>query len=209
MKVIKTVATIVFVLAAGSGAFAQGKVQFANDTLHLAFFDGTWAPSEQGPVIPTSMPGSTPIADLYMGTSSSLLALVTSAAFNSATPGRWNPVNVTAPFAGGSSVFVVTVVRDGTYAPASTWSPGYFPEFGEYYAASDEFNFTLGNGVSFPALYGANGNWAVGANNLDAYGTGWRGAIDITYIPEPSSIALAGIGVAGLRLFRKQRKPIA
>jgi hypothetical protein len=204
MKTLTTPALSAVIFAASLSAFAQGKILFANNSLHLAFFDSTWGPDEQGLVNPTNTSYNLPIADLYMGTSSSSLSLVTSTTFNSSTPGIWNPVTLVTPFPGGSSVFIVAAVRDGTEPAPATWSPTSFFESGSYFGVSDEFMFTLGAGITYPAMLSGAGNWPVGPYNLDAYGTGDRGSIAITYIPEPSVATLAGISGAGLMMFRRR-----
>src|SRR6516164_7223932 len=82
-------------------AFAQGKVGFANDSLHLVY----WGPSAGayfGQAVnsdnaPAGLPGLM-TADLYMGTSSSQLFLYSSTTFQPLVggPGKWNFMSVQA-----------------------------------------------------------------------------------------------------------------
>src|SRR5215475_13956127 len=105
------------------GAFAQGKILFATDSLHLAYL--AQDPSNgglAGQAISSASfpPGYTPMADLYMGTSSSSLSLISSTTFG-AVPGKWNNMSVTAPspFATGTSVFIIFQIRDTGGVPPS------------------------------------------------------------------------------------------
>jgi len=84
----KTFLTVVTTLACVA-ALAQGKVAFKNDSLHLAYFDPDPAklrPQDaalagQGPQSTVQPTGVTLVADLYAGTSSSSLALVSTTTF--------------------------------------------------------------------------------------------------------------------------------
>ena len=133
------------------------------------------------------------VADLYVGTSSSVLSFVSSATF-STVPGKWNTLPVQIPgIPGGTTVFVATVIRDQAFAPAPLWAG--FIDFPREWAYSQEFTFTLGAGITYPAMWGTNGNWAVGTYPLDQYGVGSKGAINVSTIPEPASAMSAGFFV--------------
>src|SRR5215510_5963186 len=97
MDVMKKLLVTLTASCASLAALAQGKISFANDTLHLVYwgpqygsYAGTAVNSNN---IPPGVPGI--VADLYMGTSSSTLYLYTRTAFLPATsPGRWNQVSL-------------------------------------------------------------------------------------------------------------------
>jgi len=214
----KTLVTLTATLACVA-AFAQGKVGFQNDSLHLVYFNpdpskvlaADVALAGQPTPLPTaSLPsGVTLAADLYMGTASTSLTLYSSTTFDATAPGpgKWQNVAVATsnPFiAGGTSVFVEVQVRDAASAAPATFAG---TAFGTYYGTSEMFKFTLGSGIQNPVLWGANGNWAPGTFNLDATaaGTGSRGAIQISTVPEPASLALCGLGVAALVIFRRRK----
>lgn len=197
--------SVLAISVASLAAFAQGKISFETDSLHLVY----WAYSGQ-PVNDPSL-----AVDLYMGTSSSQLFLYSSTTFSTIAggEGRWNAASVQATanattgaplINGGTTVFVEVQVRD-----ANKTAPGIFTgDSAGYilYGKSSEFSFLLGSGITYPALWGANGNWPVGTFNMDgsSYGTGARGAIAVG-IPEPSKVTLAGLGAAAMLLFH--RKP--
>jgi hypothetical protein len=204
-------------------AFAQGRVSFVNDSLHLVYYNVD--PALGGPFAGQGVDSAhvTPaglMADLYMGTSSSSLSLYTSTTFG-ASGGKWSTVSVTANGAagsgpaipGGTQVFVVVQVRDqnGVTAP-TTWTPGAQP-FGTYYGASPEFQFTLGTStLAYPPLYapgaslgGGFSTWPLGGYNMDNVSPGFRGSIVVSAVPEPTSFALAGLGAAALLIFRRRK----
>jgi hypothetical protein len=210
---------ILTISLASLAAFAQGKISFATDSLHLVYFDYSWGPfnySFTGQAVSSTngLPGVTAVADLYMGTSSSTLYYYTSATFGT-TPGKWNQTSVTAnanpttgapAIPGGTTVFVVAQVRDDRSPPENVLTPGVYPGLnGAYYGASQEFTFTLGSGVTFPLMSGANGTWSAGTFILDQYGVGSRGAINIPEIPEPYTVALVGFGAAAMLILRRRQ----
>jgi len=113
------------------------------------------------------------MADLYVGTSSSSLSLLTSTMFGSIAPGRWNQVNTTVNgIAGGGVVFIITQIRDAGTTPRATLpaaAAGSNPAFayGSIWATSLEFQFTLGTSpIMYPNMYSANGNWPVGTFDM-------------------------------------------
>lgn len=191
------------------GAFAQGKIGFTQDSSHLAYYDPSVGGTLGGHTIYDSNmpPGITLVADLYMGTSSSSLSLYSTTTFGP-IPGHWNTAQVTAsnPFiAGGTSVFVEAQIRDQAFAPPGTFAG---TPFGSYYGKSVMFNFTLGSGITFPPMYGPNGNWPAGNFDLggvDGNPAGAKGAVSTSAVPEPASLALCGLGAAALLIFRRRK----
>src|SRR5258706_11958837 len=88
------------------GAFAQGRVTFNNDSLHLVYYttDPTAInPADaglagRGPYSTNSPAGATLIADLYAGSNAGSLALVKSTTFTgSFAEGRWTAAATTLP----------------------------------------------------------------------------------------------------------------
>jgi len=190
------------------GAFAQGKILFATDSLHLVYYDSTAGGLSGQAVTAANQPVSL-IADLYMGTSSTSLSLYSSSSFSAVAPGKWNQVSVQAQsplILGGTSVFVEVQVRDSAFAAPSTYVG---TPFGTYYGTSQLFQFTLGSSVTYPAMYSAP-TWAQGTQDLSSSaGAGARGAIAVSSLaitPEPGTMALAGLGAAAMMVFRRRKQ---
>jgi hypothetical protein len=196
----KKLLAVVTISLASLAAFAQGKVSFQTDSLHLVY----------SPFVDYS----NLVADLYMGTSSSLLYLYASTTFGplAAGPGKWTATSVQAnanattgapAILGGSSVFVEVAVHTTERPPMNIFDAGAL----QTYLASGSsvlFNFTLGSSITYPVLWGASGTWPVGTFPMDQYGTGSRGAIAVG-IPEPSATVLLGLGAA--RFIFRRRSP--
>lgn len=193
----KKIATALIVSLASLAAFAQGRLSFANDSLHLVYYNPDVFPPPMGGslVYGGNMPaGVNLVADLYLGTASSALSLISSTTFSSSAPGRWNTTSVTVPgIPGGTTVFITIQVRDGAFAPEALWTPSFAPP-SVYWGFSVEFPFTLGtSGITYPSIVEPpNPPWPRGTYPIPG-GGGALGAIAVGYIPEPSAIALAGL----------------
>jgi len=201
-----------------AGAFAQGKISFQNDSTRLAYYDPSVGGGLGGQLVYGGrMPsGVTLVSDLYMGTSSSSLFLYSSTTFSALGEGKWNSMSVLASangttgaplINGGTTVFVLTQVRDQAFAAPNTLNPTALLPFGTYYGTSAEFQFTLGSGATYPAMWSGTTTWQPGSFNLDSssYGTGARGAIAVSAVPEPTSLALAGLGIAAGMILRRRK----
>jgi len=200
-------------------AFAQGKVSLSNDSLHLVY----WGPTAgaffgQAVNSDNAPPGLPPIAvDLYMGTSSSQLYFYSSAQLGFGLlangPGKWfsqavaanaNATTGAPGIPGGTSVFVEVQIRD-TNTPAPNIFTGISDAF-QVYGTSVLFNFTLGPGIVYPPLWSqTSGNWPLGTFNMDQYGIGSRGAIQVNIVPEPTTFALAGLGAVAMLIFHRRK----
>jgi hypothetical protein len=201
-------------------AFAQGKISFQNDSLHLAYwvggsFNGLGVNSDRMDANLLAQGGGLSV-DLYMGTSSSQLFLYSSTTFGTiaAGEGKWTSTSVLAnPNAttgaplinGGTTVFVEVQIRDANKAAPNIFTGDRGSDYA--YGASSMFTFTLGSGITYPVMWGAQGNWPVGGFNMDSssYGAGARGAIGVVIVPEPTSAALAGLGAAAMLIFRRRK----
>jgi hypothetical protein len=200
-------------------AFAQGKIGFNTDSLHLVYW-GSGAGALNGSAVNSDnmAAGLSGIqVDLYMGTSSSQLFLYSSTSFGplAAGPGKWTSASVTAnanattgapALATGTPVFIEVAVHS-TEKPAGNIFDSANLQTYQAYGASSLFNFTLGGPITYPPMWGTAGNWAVGTWAMDQYGAGSRGAIGVTVvpIPEPTTAALAGLGAAALLIFRRRK----
>jgi hypothetical protein len=201
----KKLLAILIISLASLTAFAQGKISFGNDSLHLVYYNPAvfGAPLGGTPVDAGTMP--VPLAvDLYLGTASSSLSLTSTTLYSGTPPGTWPATSVAVPlFPGGTTLFVKIQVRDFTQPAEALWTPSFVPPE-IYWGFSVEFPFTLGSGVIYPSIVAPpNPPWPIGDFLIGDFPFGGaRGAIPFGYIPEPSAIALAGLGALAM-LFRK------
>lgn len=198
----KTLLTLALV-ASSMAAFAQGKVTFGNDSLHLFVIGDTVAGDAAGPINVSPLPsGNSLIAQLYAGTAAGSMTLQTSYVLDAAnwgpTPGRMVSRGIIlAGVPGGSLAYFNIVITDIAAAIGSPFQAG--PGVGaDYYGTTGTFTATPGSSITYPGLVSgtpANSTWAPG--NLMVNAT--------TVIPEPGSMALAGFGAASLLLFRRRK----
>jgi hypothetical protein len=208
----KTLLTLALV-ATSVAAFAQGKVTFGNDSNHY-FVLGTTLPADNGlgggttntagntvsgaPGATTAGPlpsGYTLVAGLYAGTSSTSLALQSSTTSLTGTgylaPGRMANRSTLLTVAGGTPVFfrIILVDNVGSVLDPASAVPGISPNT-SYFGYSAIFSFNPGTGLTYPLLVNA---------------AGWTGNLVVNAVPEPSSFALAGLGMASLLIFRRRK----
>src|SRR5438105_5601801 len=110
------------------GAFAQGKIAFKNDSVHLVYLTTDTAllkaadQSKAGglPNAGGTLPsGVTLVADLYGGTSSAALVFQATTSFSATSLGVFNTVNVSATgVAGGTTGFFQVQIRDTAFPTA-------------------------------------------------------------------------------------------
>jgi len=196
-------------------AFAQGKVQFANDSLHLIYFstDGNLRPADASKagtgVYGGNMPaGVTLVADLYAGTSSSSLALISTTTFNAVSKGRIVNATVDLPagLPGGTPQTFQVQIRDNSFATASAAAAGL-----SYAGFSEIFTVIPNTGTAYNSIVNRGtpsfSSWNFGTLDLstDSGLAGARGAISVGVVPEPASIALCGLGAAALLIFRRRK----
>jgi hypothetical protein len=223
MKIKVLLTSTLCLLVGVLSCFAQGKIGFGNDSVHLAYYSDLEGDYGGAIYDGDGYLGRNMVADLYMGTSSTLLYLYATATFTS-TPGEWNPVNVkadgttlygaptTGPAIASGSVFIMAQVRD-TGGPAETTINSSQLAAGQWSMAaaqgltyclwSQEFAFTLGTLVVYPVMWNTP-DWTPGTQNMSEYGAGEKGAVPYV-VPEPASFALAGLGGAAMLIFRRRK----
>jgi hypothetical protein len=195
----KTLLTLALV-ATTVAAFAQGKVSFGNDSLHLFVFGNTLPQdaSQAGLGIQTNLAsGVSLIAGLYAGTSSTSLTLQSATtlisgpgAYTGLDPGRMTSRQQLLTIAGGVPQWFQIVVYDfGDATPGDA-------QGGLYWGASPLFQVTPGTSLSYPSIMPG----GPGASTLAA-----SLPIVVNAVPEPSSFALAGLGMASLLIFRRRK----
>jgi hypothetical protein len=189
------------VVAVAASAFAQGTVNFSNNGSTLVV-DATKAnapiPANQGFVQFLWAPAGTAATDLSLGQ--------TLTQWLTANPG-WNAIassiKAIGPVAGrflGGTVTVPTATPGAAIQGAVASWGGNFANFdaavsgGGSTGISTEFAVTTGNPTTTPP-----GTAAV------ITGAGQFGGLTVNAVPEPSTLALAGLGAAALLIFRRRK----
>lgn len=190
------------VVAVAASAFAQGTVNFSNNGSTLAverMADASTVaiPNAGGFVQLLWAPSGTAATDYTTGTLADWLT---------ANPG-WQAIDSSikaiGPLAGrflGGTVTVPTATPGAAIQAAVAGWKGNFASFdaaqgaGAPVGISPEFAVTTGNPTTTPP-----GTAAV------ITGAGQFGGLTVTAIPEPSTLALAGLGAAALMIFRRRQ----
>jgi hypothetical protein len=198
----KTLLTLALV-ATAAAAFAQGKVGFVNDANRVFQF-GSVLPTDAalaGQSIPANGTGLSDglSALLYAGTSAGSLTLQTSIPLegsNLPQAGRMATKQVLLNGVPGAAVqqFQIVVVSTAANRPTTIAGGAGVGEFAGalYFGTSGLFTFTPGTSVTYPVIYAGNTTWAAQPLIVNA-------------VPEPSSMALAGLGAASLLIFRRRK----
>jgi hypothetical protein len=213
-------------------AFAQGKLQFMNNTDNLIYFTSDrvlLAPADVGktvggfPLAGSSAytgPGSTIaalqgsptlIAGLWAGTSAGSLSFVTSATIADVNlAGQINGVqaNLAGLSAGSPAFFQVQVYDSRATSASASWSSGL-------YAGSSPIFSAVPQAAVYSPIYQTqspvNSTWAAGTFvPVDFAGfPGYFGGIQLYAglgpTPEPGTLPLVGLGAAVLMIFRRRK----
>jgi len=193
----KTLA-ILATFAVAFGAFAQGKVIFGNGNTHPVTIDtrATYAGNEAPGSLATqigvgSQVLNTLTAQLFAGTAAGSLTL----------QGTFAPAGL-AGFENGVLQNTFVLLTGIAAGPAFFQIVLFQTSAGSYNAASGGQGLWYGQSAVFPATAGSfaptplssAAGWVAGPITLSA-----------NPVPEPSTIALAGLGVASLLLFRRRK----
>jgi hypothetical protein len=195
----KTLLTLALV-AASVAAFAQGKVTFGNDSLHLFTLGQVLPGDTAGPIGVSPLPsGRSLIAILYAGTSAGSMTLQTSYVLDA---NNWGPTEgrmvsrgiILAGVPGAAVGTFNIVISDVAGAVGSAFVPGAAAN-AFYYGTTGNFTATPGASISYPGL----------VSGTPAGSTWTPAALVVNAVPEPSSMVLAGLGAASLLLFRRRK----
>jgi len=199
----KTLLTLALVAVTAATSFGQGKILFGNDSLHLYTLQGVGG-DPSGPIPVSPLPsGLSLVAVLYGGPSGGSLALQTALTLTGAdwlTDGRQANKNVilTGVAGGSAQSFLIVLTDSGAVRPSTLPASGSpinpFPG-ATYFGSSGYFTAIPGTSLSYPgiATAAASSTWAAGP------------VVAAPTIPEPTSMALAGLGAASLLLFRRRK----
>lgn len=189
------------------GAFAQGRISLVNNNNYLVYLSTDTTKLKAAdqasagtatPVSGTLLSGATLVAGLYIGTSSTAMSLVTTTIVGPGVgPGRIINAPYQSPtIPSGTIVFAQVAVWDNSFATvdAAQASAGYF-------GRSSLFTFNMAASPTAITV-AANSTWAAGTQPV-APGFG---AIEMTAsVPEPSTLALAGLGALALTVIRRRK----
>lgn len=191
---------LVFVVASAT-AFAQGKINLVNDSLHLVYWDpvGFNLKSGDGGLagqLVSSSPtpsGASLLVDLYGGLSAGSMVLQTTTTMNLSSPGIFGPGGLFSPNVPGGVTGTFQIrIRESSFATAEAAQLG-----GGYSGFSSIFTFNPSSTIAFntPVNHGgtALSTWADGPYNLGVSGLG---SISVTwFIPEPSFLSIFTLGL--------------
>lgn len=192
----KTLVTLALV-AVCAGAFAQGKISMLNDAARAVTWGNNLKAGDAGlagTAVSNTGTGASLIVDLYGGVDGNSMSLQLSTVI-SAAAGLFGPQNfISANLAGGVTYTMQVQVREGTFTTAALAQAG-----NGYYGFSPLFTFKPSSTIAYNSIINAGGT---------ALST-WAAAPLIVQtaapVPEPTSMALAGLGAASLLIFRRRK----
>ena len=196
-------------ICVSTALFAQGKINMVNDStrfIYFANYSGSTHPLDaafQGQKVPAVLPsGRILMVDLYGGANSSSMTLQRSTTINTAIPGGFGPSTFTSTnLPGGVDAFFQIQVRDSAFPTAQSAQAA-----DSYYGFSQILTMRPSTSIAFNAINNLGGTalstWQPGTFDLDG---GEFGAIAIEAIPEPSSLAILGVGVVCFQFFRRRK----
>jgi hypothetical protein len=169
-----------------------------------------------------------PANSWHIGTTQTFLNVAES--FTPATTLRLGTINLGLIRGAGSGNLVVQIAASSAGQPGSvleTLTTSSFPTSASIVGLTSTLQTTLTAGTTYWVIVSASGTldlyWQIGAPRGTDFtlsgGGGWnassgssRGAVEIlsaaaTSVPEPSSLAMLGIGLAGVWIWRRKRQP--
>lgn len=193
----KTLVTLALV-AVCAGAFAQGKISFVNNAAHAVTWGTALKGSDQAlegtaATAVATPSGATLLVDLYGGANAGAMTLLTTTVMSASTPGVFGPYNFISTLPAATVQTMQVKVREATFTSAELAQAG-----GGYYGYSPIFTFTPSGTLAYNSIVNAGGTalstWANGPI-----------LVNTAVVPEPTSMALAGIGAASLLIFRRRK----
>jgi hypothetical protein len=193
----KTLVTMLAAAAMVASSYGQGTVTFNNTATTLVTKDTAPGDSTQVGVVGNPSAGKVELLWAPVGTTDLSLFAPLGAVVNVApTPGRFNGGTRSVPAgsgftgiaAGGAAAFVVR----GWTGAAASWAT-VAPTEAVGYSAIFTLNAT-GNPMTTPA-----------GTPVAITSVGGFAGLQLHYVPEPTSMALAGLGAASLLIFRRRK----
>ncbi len=186
-----------------TSAFSQGTISFANTTTTLV--------TTNGPTSGQAVKTTTDVELFYQPGSNPLPAAIYNPVTAAVTQGGWEALGAvvalgpqaTGRFSGGNETTGTDVAQNGgAWLTVVGWTGSAANlqaaiAAGDYVGESTVWESATGGGGSPPAT-------AVAITATALQGTSFTGLV-LTPVPEPSIIALSGLGAAGLLLFRRKK----
>ena len=166
-------------------ALAQGTVNFQSASANAIVVTAI------GPNVPV---GAGYIAALYGGSLGSLEAAL-------------NPLGATAPVTAGTGLIIAGGTR--VYNGVTPGAQGTFQVRAWTASSGGDWIAAIQSGVGFagktPLFNNPTGDPTASPPGTPAFLSGWTAPLLVTPIPEPSTIALAGLGLASLLVIRRRK----
>lgn len=192
----KTIVTLLSIFVMGTGAFAQGTVTFNNNPATLISYEPTFGGT------PVAIPAGNPGA-YYFGLLTSLSGAPGTFTFS----GIYGTNNATAGLFTGGTARLATIAPGTTFSfYIAGWSASLGPTW-VYSWLNYNYPFAPGSfGLSGIGTATAGGGTPPASPGIIFGATGLTSGFTLTgrQTPEPSSMALAGLGAAALLIFRRQ-----
>ena len=177
-----------------AASFAQGKVNMNNDATRAITFGSSIKLGDVAGTLAAQVNGSgaSLLVDLFGGTTAGTMTLQQTTTMGPVA-GIFGPRTFTAVgVAGGVDTFWQVKVREASFATAEASATG-----GGYSGFSPVFTFRASTTIAFNAINNTGGTalstWAAAPVLITAN------------VPEPTSMALAGIGAAAMVIFRRRK----
>jgi len=191
----KKVILALALVAVTAASFAQGKVNMNNDATRAVTFGPNAKVGDTTGGLASLANGSGAVlqVDLFGGLTAGSMTLQQSTTMGPVA-GIFGPKTFVATVAGAIDTFWQVKIREVGFATAELSQAG-----GGYAGFSPVFTFRASTSIAFNAIN------VTGGTALST----WAAApilINATPVPEPTSMALAGIGAASLLIFRRRNK---
>jgi hypothetical protein len=187
------------------GAFAQGKITFGNNDSHLIVF------TADAGMLPTAYKSLAGLPVPQLGTTANTFSFFTAELVYGVTAGTMNNIySVAAGQAGFSDGRLANKNINLTAGTVAGGSTGFFQvrvyeTAAGSWLASQGGEWVSGYSPVFTVVAGSTLNNSIVLAGAPSLSTWAAGNVQLTMVPEPSTMALAGLGAAALLIFRRRK----